>query len=159
MTSQKPLIVVGFDGSDSSRAALKIGATRAGGSGRLVIVHAYALPRDFVGTPYYQNLLDDLVMQAQNTLEALNGAPELEGVEWSTDLIGGPAAEAIAAAASTRSADEIVIGTRGFGRARALLGSVAHELLHLADCPVTVVPERALERIAKAPIREEAATP
>ena len=44
--------------------------------------------------------------------------------------------------------DEIIIGTRGFGRARALLGSVAHELIHLADCPVTVIPERAVDRAA-----------
>jgi nucleotide-binding universal stress UspA family protein len=35
--------------------------------------------------------------------------------------------------ANVRGADEIVIGTRGFGRVRALLGSVAHELIHLAD--------------------------
>jgi len=27
-----------------------------------------------------------------------------------------------------------------------LLGSVAHELIHLAECPVTVIPERAVER-------------
>ena len=42
-------------------------------------------------------------------------------------------------------ADEI-IGTRGYGRARALLGSVAHELIHLADCPITVIPERVVDR-------------
>ena len=33
-----------------------------------------------------------------------------------------------------------VVGTRGFGRFRAALGSVAHALLHEADRPVVVVP-------------------
>jgi nucleotide-binding universal stress UspA family protein len=61
-------------------------------------------------------------------------------------VIGGPPARSIADVAKVRGADEIVIGTRGFGRMRALLGSVAHELIHLADCPVTVIPERMVER-------------
>ena len=30
---------------------------------------------------------------------------------------------------------EIIIGTRGFGRARALLGSVTHELIHWPNAP------------------------
>lgn len=38
------------------------------------------------------------------------------------------------------------IGSRGAGRASALLGSVAHEELHLADRPVTVITERAAAR-------------
>ena len=48
--------------------------------------------------------------------------------------------------AEARNADEIIVGTRGFGRARALLGSVAHELIHLADCPITVIPKRVVDR-------------
>ena len=51
--------------------------------------------------------------------------------------------------AATREADEIIVGTRGYGRARALLGSVAHELIHLADCPITVIPERVVDRAAR----------
>jgi nucleotide-binding universal stress UspA family protein len=39
-----------------------------------------------------------------------------------------------------RDADEIVVGARGLGRVRALLGSVSHELLHIADRPVVVIP-------------------
>ena len=48
--------------------------------------------------------------------------------------------------ADVEHASEIVVGTRGFGRARALLGSVAHDLIHRAGCPVTVIPERALSQ-------------
>jgi nucleotide-binding universal stress UspA family protein len=48
--------------------------------------------------------------------------------------------------AEARGADEIIIGTRGFGRVRAVIGSVAHELLHEAARPLTVIPEAALAR-------------
>jgi nucleotide-binding universal stress UspA family protein len=43
-----------------------------------------------------------------------------------------------------RNADEIVVGARGLGRMRALLGSVSHELLHIADRPVVVIPTAAI---------------
>ena len=42
--------------------------------------------------------------------------------------------------------DTIYIGSRGAGRASVLLGSVAHDVLHRADRPVTVITERAAER-------------
>ena len=82
--------------------------------------------------------------------------PGLAEVEWEGELIGGPPARSIADVAKVRGADEIVIGTRGFGRVRALLGSVAHELIHLADCPVTVIPERLVEREGRTAAEEPA---
>jgi nucleotide-binding universal stress UspA family protein len=48
----------------------------------------------------------------------------------------------------------IAVGCDGSPGSRALLGSVAHELIHLAECPITVMPERAVER---AQAHEEAA--
>ena len=47
--------------------------------------------------------------------------------------------------ARVRGADEIVVGARGLGRVRALLGSVSHELLHVADRPVVVIPSAAIK--------------
>jgi nucleotide-binding universal stress UspA family protein len=69
-------------------------------------------------------------------------------VEYETELIGGPAAEAIIDVARARHADEIVVGARGLGRVRALLGSVSHELLHIADRPVVVIPAAAIRHEA-----------
>jgi nucleotide-binding universal stress UspA family protein len=37
-------------------------------------------------------------------------------------------------------ADQIVVGAHGPGRIRALLGTVSHELPHIADRPVVLVP-------------------
>jgi nucleotide-binding universal stress UspA family protein len=137
-------IVVGYDGSPASRDALARAAERAGDDGKLYVVHAYTLPHDWIGTPDYQLLLDVVLNRAQECVKPLDD--DLQGVNWEVEVIADRPAHALAGVAVARDADEIIIGTRGFGRARALLGSVAHELIHLAECPVTVIPERAVER-------------
>ena len=152
MTPDSPSrrIVVGYDGSPASRAALARAAERAGADGRIYIVHAYSLPNDWLGMPNYQQMLDAALDRAQehvDRIEEESGA-DLAGVAWETEIIGDAPARAIAHVAATRNADEIVVGTRGYGRARALLGSVAHELIHLAGCPITVIPERVVDREA-----------
>jgi nucleotide-binding universal stress UspA family protein len=50
--------------------------------------------------------------------------------------------------AAARQADEIVVGGRGLGVARALRGSVAADLIRLAEVPVTVIPPRVTARAA-----------
>ena len=99
------------------------------------------------GRPDYQLFLDATLDRAQACVKPLD--EDLQGVDWEAEVFADRPAHAIAGVAAAREADEIIIGTRGFGRARALLGSVAHELIHLAECPVTVIPERAVERAEK----------
>ena len=143
-------IVVGYDGSPAARAALARAAERAGEDGHVYVVHAYSLPNDWLGMPSYQQLLDAALDRAQLTIDKIEteSGADLQGVSWETEVIGAAPARAIADIARTRGADEIIVGTRGYGRARALLGSVAHELIHLADCPITVIPERVVDREA-----------
>ncbi len=142
-----PTIVVGYDGSQVSRAAVEVAARRAGSDGRVIVVHAYDLPPDFLGTPRYGELLTERQVNGRAILDALSldSGGESSGVEFETDLVGGAPAETIAAVASARDADEIVIGARGLGRVRTLLGSVSLEVLHRADRPVTVVPAAAVK--------------
>ena len=146
--SQSRRIVVGYDGSPASHAALARAAERAGEDGQIYIVHAYSLPNDWLGMPNYQQLLDIELDRAQMTIDRIEteSGADLQGVAWEAEAIGASPAHAIADTATARHADEIIVGTRGFGRARALLGSVAHELIHLADCPITVIPERVVDR-------------
>ena len=150
MTPDSPArrIVVGYDGSPASRAALARAAERAGPDGRIYVVHAYSLPMDWLAMPSYQNLLDIELDRARALMDGIaeESGADLQGVAFETEIVGDAPARAIAGVASARRAEEIIVGTRGFGRARALLGSVAHELIHLADCPITVIPERVVDR-------------
>ncbi len=61
-------------------------------------------------------------------------------VEFRDVMLGGPA-HPIADLAAEAGVDLIVIGSRGLSSVSGvLLGSVAQRLLHLAKCPVLVVP-------------------
>jgi nucleotide-binding universal stress UspA family protein len=147
-SGRRPTVVVGYDGSETSRAAVTFAARRAGRHGRVYVVHAYDLPPDFLGAPNYGSLLVARQDHGRALLGALPlvGNDELLNVDYETELIGGPPAQAIADVARVREADEIVVGARGLGRVRALLGSVSHELLHIADRPVVVIPAAAVDR-------------
>ncbi len=145
-------IVVGYDGSPAALAAVETAIDRACPQGHLVIVHAYLTPTDFVGASYYAELVEDASHYATRVLDDLELQCEcLATISHERDLAVGSAAAAIVRAVETRGADEIVIGSRGLGRVRALMGSVAHDVIHLAHCPVTVIPERM--------VNENAATP
>jgi nucleotide-binding universal stress UspA family protein len=138
-----PTIVVGCDGSPASLAAVEHAIDRALPDGRLVLVHSYTVPVDFVAASYYAELQEDAARSAETVLDVLErDCGRLALVEHERDIAIGPAGPAIVRNAELHDADEIVIGSRGHNRFRALLGSVGHEVIHCARCPVTVIPER-----------------
>jgi nucleotide-binding universal stress UspA family protein len=145
-TTPHPCVVVGFDGSPASHIALSRAIHTVGPHGRLFVVHAWEVPEAWRGRGMYQPYVNRALREANEVLDsAVTAHPGLAEIDWETELIGGPAAKAIADVAGARGADEIILGTRGVGRMHGLLGSVAHELIHLAACPVTVIPERMVE--------------
>ena len=137
----KGTIVIGYDGSETARGALEYAREHVGADGRAVVVCAVDSPPEWFGAPNYQQLLDAARARGRGlcteALEILG-----DDVEAEADMYDGPAALALAQVAKTRDAEEIVVGSRGFGRMRAMLGSTSHELLHTADRPVVVVPTR-----------------
>lgn len=147
MTPATRTIVAGYDGSPAALAAVRHAIERLGPDGHLVVVHGYEVPPGYIGATYYSASLERAAQTAGAIIAHLEDTlPELESVSYEPDLIAGPPAEVICTVAKTRHADEIVLGTRGVGRVRALLGSVAHDVLHRAPCPVLVIPEHILER-------------
>jgi nucleotide-binding universal stress UspA family protein len=131
------VLVVGFDGSESSQRALQWARDRAGAGGRVVVVHAYHPPPDWEGTPFWGKSLAHHQAFGRELLDGIE-ASGLPGVE--TDLLEGPAATALTKAAEAHQADEIVIGSHGHRRLAAALGGVATALLAHADRPVVVIP-------------------
>lgn len=132
------VLVVGYDGSPTARRALSLAADRTGARGRLVVVYAFHAPPEWEGRPYYQRNLDAHQAHGREVLAEVE--QEDFGVPVETDLVEGPPAGALAEVADARDADEIVVGSRGFSRFRATLGSTSHELLHQTRWPVLVVP-------------------
>ena len=127
-------VIVGLDGSAASRAAVSHALDRAGEDGHVVVVHAAANT-------------DEALQRGSELLDTLPGVdPRIDVRDVSTELVTTEPASALGAAARTHHADAIVVGTRGRGHAESLLGSVSHDLIHRAECPVTVIPERAAVR-------------
>lgn len=137
------MLVVGYDASRESEAAVEYAARRAGSTGRLVVVHALAPPPSLVGVvavgresrEHGAAVLDALLMERAETLTATNVELKAERAR---------PVDALLAAAGEVDADEIVVGCRGLGRMESALGSVSSELLRRADRPVVVIPRSSL---------------
>jgi nucleotide-binding universal stress UspA family protein len=101
---------------------------------------------DWLGSPNYQRALEASQDHGRQLLTQLKEAREFPA-DLETSLLEGPPARAIVAAADARDADEIVIGSRGFGPMRGVLGSVSHALLHETDRVVVVIPADAVSAL------------
>ncbi|MFF2545324.1 universal stress protein [Kitasatospora sp. NPDC058063] len=134
-------VVAGFDGSPESRAATEWAAREAQRRGcPLDLLQAWPWPhQDVVGSEEtYRHALDQLALRADE-LRPLAGVGPVTSAIVPTDP-----AEALEAAAN--SAGLLVLGSRGLGAVRGfLVGSVSHEVLRRASCPVVLVRAEAVE--------------
>jgi nucleotide-binding universal stress UspA family protein len=138
----KPLIVVGIDGSEESKAALRWAVDEARLRGtRLRVVHAwFAYPVIADGLPMVQEDWAALGETAQRFVEHFveEVAGDPEGVELELAALHGTAASVLVDA--SRTADLLVVGSRGHGGfSGLLLGSVSQQCVHHATCPVVVI--------------------
>ena len=142
-------IVVGYDGSEPARAAVRHAVDVARG-GRVVVVHAYDASPPQLTSRWRELLENDHVERARSVLDAilLEGNDELADANWEARLAPGHPAEAILAVAHEVGAEAIVVGSHGYGPVSALLGSVSHELVRISDVPVTVIPPACAARVA-----------
>ena len=146
-------IVVGVDGSEPSRDALRWAAEEARLRGaRVRAVHVWTfVPPTPIGEPGmipmptgdYAGQLNAEQGAARAELEAAlaDAFPSGASVEIDSALVEGDAGEQLAAEAE--GADLLVVGSRGrSGIASVLLGSVSSHLVSHAPCPVVVVKAR-----------------
>lgn len=135
-----PKIVVGVDGSPSSRAALRWAVRYAGlVGGRVEAVSAWEVPgmaswsAPAVDTDFDEGEAErGLVDEVRAVLGEDGGSLVRER------LVRGNAAEVLVDAA--QGAEMLVVGSRGHGSfRRALLGSVSQQVAYHAPCPVTII--------------------
>lgn len=137
-------IVVGLDSSAESARALKWALDEARLRGaELHLVHAYPTP-ELVALPAVVTLpSDDELRAAAGEVidEQLAKVGESGEVTLRTTVRSGGAAAVLCEVAE--GADLLVVGARGLGGFRGLLlGSVTHQVVAHAPCPVVVtVPE------------------
>lgn len=145
-------IVVGVDGSDGSRDALCWAlrqATHDGAVVEAVTVFSYTAPGTLLameampvpavdGTDLRreaEELLDATVARARQRLDV----EAVQDVEVVQKVLEGPVARRLLE--RSRGADLLVVGSRGLGGFRGLLlGSVGHQAVSHATCPVVVMP-------------------
>ena len=142
-----PTTLVGYDGSETARAALAYAAGRAGPQGRLIVAHVVTSPTPFMDTVYYDEALDFARQRGEASMRDIEDL--LGGVPSEPRIVEGPPARTLVELARDEDAAEIVVGSRGFGPGRAVLGSVSHALLHEADRPLVILTARAAEREAR----------
>jgi len=133
-------VVVGYDGSDSAKAALLVAVDVARAHGdELVIAFAYELNPVAGELHDYHAAVKELA--EKRLAEALSVVSADDGLEGEAIPVARAPAEALVALADERDARLIVVGTQGESPIRsALLGSTPHKLLHISDRPVLVVP-------------------
>jgi nucleotide-binding universal stress UspA family protein len=142
MSAHPAPVVVGYDGSPSSHAALRWAAAEADRAlAPLRIIEAFELIVYSRPSPGRVVPVEALRTARQKGLDALAESIRLPhpGLQVDTSLVGGSAAAALIEAAE--QARLVVLGSRGLGGWSGLLvGSVALQVTTHAQCPVVVIP-------------------
>lgn len=153
-------ILVPYDGSEQAKRALEYAKDLAAIAGVACCVRAvHVMPSDLInekdldgsslegvplgllGREEYQGLLNKVVDRARERVkEGLQDVIDEMGDSLVVDVIADPSAvDALVYYAKKHDADLIVMGRRGLGGLRGMLGSVSYGVLHGADIPVLTV--------------------
>jgi nucleotide-binding universal stress UspA family protein len=139
-------IVVGVDGSDGAKVALRwaFEEARRGGDAKIIAVSVWFAP--FPVTSPWLSTIDVPIDLTEATAQALAecvtsvAGDQFAAVEVEQRVFHGAAAPVLLS--QSEHADLTVVGTRGLGGFKGLLlGSVSHQVVSHARCPVVVVPE------------------
>ena len=133
-----PVIVVGVDGSDSSKDALRWAGRQADLTGAaLHAVAAWQFPVDWGWAMTYVESFDPK-RQTRRALQAT--VDEVLGSDADVRLIVVEDKPAPALVNAAKKAELLVVGSRGRGQSpERIIGSVSEHCVHQATCPVVVV--------------------
>ncbi len=140
-------MVVGTDGSDTAKEAVRQAADLAGRIGaKIHLVSAYEpvpearLREEREGAPGDMEWMINPREDVSSTLEEAAQSIRDDGVEVIVHAREGDPADAILDVAEEQGADLIVVGNKGMtGAKRFLLGSVPNKVSHHAPCSVMII--------------------
>ena len=138
-------ILVPVDGSDNANRAVVHARRLAQGakSSRIHLLNIQTPPRGRAGLSRLvtQDMIDEFyVREGQEATEEARKLLDAAGVDYASHVAFGHAATEIVGYAQDHGCDRIVMGSRGNGTlANILIGSVANQVVQLAQAPVTLV--------------------
>lgn len=115
------------------------GIARSQGA-EITLLHAYPRISELIGGSAREKLLQESIAQAEAVLEPYKKLLNEGDVSFTEKVVRGHPSEQIIKACEEDSCDGIVLGSRGLSDLEGLfVGSVAHQVLHIAKVPVLVV--------------------
>ncbi|WP_346106206.1 universal stress protein [Nonomuraea maheshkhaliensis] len=137
-------IVVGYDGSECSQAAMEYAIEQARArQAHVRVVYAWQVPMSAPYASAYSKVLESTFEQQQRTAReaVIPWRDKNPDIELTDEQVSEHPVSALMNASA--SADLVVVGSRGMGGfASAVLGSVSRGVLHHVTCPVAVVRPR-----------------
>jgi nucleotide-binding universal stress UspA family protein len=161
-----PRVVVGFDGSRQAAHAIEIAAHLLPGR-RCLVANLWS-------PPIFDDQIRERLWPDSGDLDEFEAAVEREGetearrltaegralsaaAGWDADILAqrcyGDRGFELARLAQKQQAAAVVVGSRGLGGVRAMLGSTSDGLVHYSPVPVLVIPYPLLERERQAAVR------
>ncbi|MCF8091678.1 MAG: universal stress protein [Desulfotignum sp.] len=106
---------------------------------RIILLHCHARFPVVLSEPYFQQAIDEIMKSSEDLVKPFEDMLEKAGVDFETRILEGTPGTHIADVAKIEKVDLIVMGSRGVSDLAGLfLGSVAHQVLHKAECPVFI---------------------
>jgi nucleotide-binding universal stress UspA family protein len=131
-------LVVGYDGTPGSEAALAEALRLAGPLGAEVVV-AFSYHAGAVGGEN-ADLIEALRERGDSVAEQALEKARAAGVQARAELVNDSPAAGLASVAADEGAQMIVVGSHGEAPLKALvIGSTPHKLVHITETPVLVV--------------------
>ncbi len=131
-------ILVPVDGSENSARAVRLVMRLHAKLAPLEVHLLYVqVPRVPIGDESASQ--ESAEAAARAALTAAQALLDADAVPYTSKVASGYVGSTIASYAREHGCDGIVMGTRGMGSTEQLLGSIARQVVQLADMPVTLV--------------------
>ncbi len=135
-------VMLPVDGSEYSMKAAQYALDVVCKSGEcsVLLVHCHRPFPSYLGEPTFQEMVNKTLEKANALMEPYRRLFQSREVDFTDLLLEEPVGKRIAEVAENKKIDMIIMGTRGKTDLEGLIvGSVTHQVLHLAHCPVLVV--------------------